>query len=112
MLKSAVRDEDIACRFGGDEFVVILPKASLGDTERRAGTLREGVKSLVAPSSAALYPSVTISVGVAAFPDHGETSQELLAAADRALYLAKASGRDRVMVADSGDMQGIEIAGA
>jgi diguanylate cyclase (GGDEF)-like protein/PAS domain S-box-containing protein len=112
LLKSAIRGEDIACRLGGDEFVVILPKASLADTERRAEMLCEGVRSFVSPASARLFPSVTISVGVSAFPDQGETSEELLAAADRALYWAKAGGRDRVVVANQDGMQGIAIAGA
>ena len=112
VLEGAIRGGDIASRFGGEEFVVILPNASLSDTEMRAEAIRQDVKNLVAPSSGSLFPSVTMSVGVAAFPDHGQTSEELLAAADRALYRAKAAGRDRVAVADSGDLQGIAIAEA
>jgi len=92
--------------------VVVLPNASLVDTERRAEALREGIKALATPSSGADFPPVTMSVGVAAYPDHGQTSEEILAAADRALYRAKAEGRDRVAVADRDGMQGIEIAGA
>jgi diguanylate cyclase (GGDEF)-like protein/PAS domain S-box-containing protein len=110
ILEGAIRGGDIACRFGGEEFVVILPNASLADTQARANALREDVKNLVAPASGNLFPSVTMSVGVAAFPDHGQTSEELLVAADRALYRAKAAGRDRVAVADAGDLQGISIA--
>ena len=112
ILEGAVRGGDIAARFGGEEFVVVLPNASLADTERRAEALREAVKGLATPSSGGLFPPVTMSVGVAAYPDHGQTSEEILAAADRALYTAKAEGRDRVAVADLGEMQGIEIAGA
>ena len=111
-LRSEVRDGDIVCRCGGEEFVVVMPKASLADSEGRAETLRQGVKMLGSSSPGALYPSVTISVGVAALPDHGRTSEELLAAADRALYRAKAAGRDRVEVADEGDGHAIEIAQA
>ena len=110
ILEGAVRGGDIACRFGGEEFVVVLPNASLADTENRAEALCEAVKSVATPSSGGLFPSVTMSVGVAAYPDHGQTSEELLGAADRALYRAKAAGRDRVAVADPGDMQGIAIA--
>ena len=110
ILEGAVRGGDIACRFGGEEFVVVLPSASLADTENRAEALREAVKSVATPSSGGLFPSVTMSVGVAAYPDHGQTSEELLRAADRALYRAKAAGRDRVGVADPGDLQGIAIA--
>ncbi len=112
LLRSAIRVEDIASRFGGDEFVVILPGASLGDTRQRAETLREAVRSIVGGSSTSLFPTITMSVGIAMFPDHGETSEELLAAADRALYRAKVAGRDRVVIADLGEAQGIEIAQA
>ena len=111
-LKAAIRGDDIACRYGGEEFVVILPKASLTDALQRAEALRTGLRSLGDPSSPTLVPSVTISVGVAAFPDHGATSEALLAAADRALYQAKAQGRDRVAVAEIADANEVESTGA
>lgn len=110
-LKAAIRGDDIACRYGGEEFVVILPKASLTDAVQRAEALRTGLRSLGDPSSPTLVPSVTISVGVAAFPDHGSTSEELLAAADEALYRAKAQGRDRVAVAEVSDTHEAESTG-
>jgi diguanylate cyclase (GGDEF)-like protein/PAS domain S-box-containing protein len=106
-LAAAVRGEDIACRFGGEEFVIILPKASLDDTERRAEALREGIKVPVG-EPARLYPTATMSVGLAEFPQHGTSVDELILAADSAMYRAKALGRDRVVVA--GDSEGQPIA--
>ena len=90
---------------------MILPKASLADAVQRAEALRTGLRSLGDPSSPTVVPSVTISVGVAAFPDHGSTSEELLAAADQALYRAKAQGRDRVAVAEISDTHEAESTG-
>jgi diguanylate cyclase (GGDEF)-like protein len=102
LLKIYSRGEDIACRFGGEEFVLILPGASLEVTQQRAEQLRALTKNLQIPSHGRLLPSITLSVGVAVFPDHGASGEDLLRAADRALYRVKAAGRDGVMVADSG----------
>jgi diguanylate cyclase (GGDEF)-like protein len=110
-LKGAIRAEDIACRYGGEEFVVILPKASLADAVQRAEALRVGLRS-IGDEPAVHVPTITISIGVAAFPDHGSTGDELLAAADRALYRAKAQGRDRVAVAEIGTTREIESSSA
>ncbi len=108
-LGSAVRGDDVACRFGGDEFVVILPRASLENTYRRAEVLREGMKGLQLEPSGPPLPSMTISIGVACSPDHGETREQLVHAADVALYRAKARGRDRVVVASDGDVREVEV---
>jgi len=101
LLRTRFRAEDIACRYGGEEFVVILPEAFLDDTRTRAEELREAAKHLhVSPRGRALG-SVTVSVGVAVFPDHGVTGDTLLQAADAALYRAKQNGRDRIEAAGS-----------
>ncbi len=102
-LAGAVRAEDVACRFGGEEFVVILPKASLEDAHRRAEALREGIKVLRLNEPTRLYPTTTMSLGVAAYPDHGTSAEQLILAADSAMYRAKALGRDRVVVAGSSE---------
>src|SRR5258708_6576092 len=94
-----VRAEDIACRYGGEEFVLILPDADLELTRLRAEELCAGTKKLQVIHSGETLGPITISVGVAAFPMHGKSMRELLAAADGALYQAKKAGRDRVMVA-------------
>jgi diguanylate cyclase (GGDEF)-like protein/PAS domain S-box-containing protein len=106
-LGAAVRGEDIACRFGGEEFVVILPRASLADTHRRAEALRAGIKAHPLNEPTGLYPTTTMSIGVAAYPEHGTSAGQLVLAADSAMYLAKGQGRDRVVVA--GGLEGSPI---
>jgi diguanylate cyclase (GGDEF)-like protein len=99
-LQRQTRAEDIACRYGGEEFALILLDASAEDTEERAKLLREDAARLRVEYGHQALGTITISVGVAVFPDHGETAETLLKAADAALYRAKAGGRDRVMVAE------------
>ncbi len=98
-LLTHVRAEDIACRYGGEEFVVILPEASLAMCRSRAEQLWKGVQGLSVNVHGELLRGVTTSVGVAAFPAHGTTMSGLLRAADAALYAAKRQGRDRVEIA-------------
>jgi len=98
-LRTHVRGEDVACRYGGDEIILILPDSSLEDTRSRAEQLREGIKSLGVEYRRQPLGTVTVSMGVAAFPLHGSDKERLLNASDLALYRAKSEGRDRVMVA-------------
>ncbi len=93
-----IRGGDIVCRYGGDEITVILPEVSLEDGRRRAEQLREGVKNLDVTVNGHLLDDITISLGVASFPEHGLTAETLLRAADSALYHAKENGRDYVSV--------------
>ena len=95
LLGSSVRAEDIVCRYGGEEFTVLLPNAGLNEVKVRAETLREAAAALAVPDG----QRVTLSLGVAVYPDHGETAAALIGAADAALYQAKAGGRDRVVAA-------------
>ncbi len=88
--------------------MVILPKASPEDTRRRAEALRMGVRSLRGEHGGPTLSTLTMSIGVAAYPQHGATGESLLRAADEALYRAKAEGRDRVIVA--GTREGRPIA--
>ena len=108
-LGAAIRGEDIACRYGGEEFVVILPKASLDDAYRRAEALRDGIKAGSLDEPTGIYPTATMSVGVAAYPEHGSSAAQLILAADSAMYLAKAQGRDRVVVAGGSEGRPIEV---
>ena len=97
-LASQLRQGDVPCRYGGEEFVLILPGASLEGTRARAERLREAVRLLrVQHRDQALDP-ITVSLGIASYPLHGATADALLRAADLALYRAKADGRNRVGV--------------
>jgi diguanylate cyclase (GGDEF)-like protein len=97
LLKSLIRGEDIACRYGGEEFLLILPGASLEIALERAENVRQAVKEMHLHHQG-LKPA-TLSLGVAVFPDHGDTGLQLIQSADTALYRAKHAGRDRVMAA-------------
>ena len=99
LILSLVRAEDIPCRFGGEEFLLIIPGASLEVTLGRAEQLRLGVKQLHEQHPGKLLHPVTLSAGVAVFPGHGESADVLIRAADAALYQAKREGRDRVVAA-------------
>ena len=94
-----LRGEDVACRFGGEEFVLILPNASLEVTRKRGEELCREAQGMAILHSGKPLGQITISAGVAAYPAHGRTSQELFAAADAALYRAKHAGRNCVVVA-------------
>ena len=96
-LTTNVRAEDIVCRYGGEEFTILLPNANLEETRQRAETLREVIRA----RSGADGRTISMSLGVAAYPTHGDTADALIQAADAALYAAKAAGRDQVVVAAS-----------
>ena len=99
-LQNHVRGDDIPCRYGGEEFLLILPEAPLAIVTQRAAALHAGIKALrIRYQETAL--SVTTSVGVAALPAHGTEIKDVVAAADAALYQAKANGRDQVVTAGS-----------
>lgn len=98
-----VRGGDIVCRFGGEEFAIVLPGASLSITQGRAEALRAIVEDLRFEDPGCPVGSVTISVGIAIFPDHGRNEGALLKNADMALYAAKAGGRNRTMIASQAE---------
>jgi diguanylate cyclase (GGDEF)-like protein len=98
-LKQEIRGGDFACRYGGEEFVVILPEISLEDIRQSAERLREKIKELRVQYGSGVLETITLSLGVALFPENGTTAKAVLHAADEALYEAKDQGRDRVVVA-------------
>ncbi|HVD02157.1 MAG TPA: diguanylate cyclase [Candidatus Dormibacteraeota bacterium] len=98
-VRAHIRSEDIACRYGGEEIVLILPDAPLDVTRARAEMLCSGVAGLRLEHRGKPLGEVSISVGVAVFPRHGVTGEVLLRAADQALYRAKGGGRNRVELA-------------
>jgi len=98
-LSRSVRAEDVVCRFGGEEFVIILPMADLKATRARAERIRSKLRELPVLHQGQSVGMVTVSIGVSAVPQHGTSRNSLLDAADAALYQAKREGRDRVAVA-------------
>jgi diguanylate cyclase (GGDEF)-like protein len=98
-LRHSIRESDIACRYGGEELMLILPESPLEETMRRAEQIREGIKSLKLEHRQLSLGEITASMGVACFPEHGMTKESIIWAADVALYKAKAEGRDRVITA-------------
>lgn len=98
-LQQNICNSDIACRYGGEEFILILPDTHLADTKQRAEHLRDGIKHLTLEYLHQPLGRITISLGVACFPEHGSNGAELIQVADVALYRAKALGRDRVVTA-------------
>ena len=97
--RSQIRGGDFACRYGGEEFTLIFPEMSLANMVQRAERLCEDVKALHVRHQGKELGRITLSLGIALFPEHGATGQALIHAADRALYQAKHKGRDRVCVA-------------
>jgi diguanylate cyclase (GGDEF)-like protein/PAS domain S-box-containing protein len=93
------RATDICCRYGGEEFAIILPESNSEDAAIRANALRSEVKSLRLHYKKEPLGPLTVSVGIAAFPEHSSTSEELLKIADQCLYESKNRGRDVVTVA-------------
>jgi len=101
LLRAATRNSDIACRFGGEEFAVILPGATLLVARNRAEAIRAALESLKIEYEGTPLGPVTVSAGVASMPPHGQDWAYTLQQADRALYTAKQAGRNRVVAAVS-----------
>jgi len=100
LLGENIRSEDIACRSGGEEFVVVLPRTPATTARERAETLRRAVAALAVGHPPHRLDHVTVSIGVAGFPHHASGADELLRIADQALYRAKRGGRNRVVMAN------------
>jgi diguanylate cyclase (GGDEF)-like protein len=97
--RAFVRESDVVCRYGGEEFVLLFPDAPLITALERGETLRAAIALDSVQSSDDGIPPLTVSIGIAVSPDHGETLDALFKAADNALYRAKADGRNRVEMA-------------
>ncbi len=98
---SHVRGEDVACRYGGEEFILLLPGSSLDETCQRAEEMRETVHHMSVDFKGQALGKITLSFGISVYPNHGVTPDVLIQSADQALYRAKSEGRDRVVVAGS-----------
>ncbi len=97
-IKGSIRSIDIPCRYGGDEFAVILPESSLDDAYNVAERMRQKVETEMDSKGIA----ITCSIGVASWPTSGVTKEALLTAADSALYWSKQAGRNQVSLASAG----------
>ena len=98
LISQNVRSEDIPCRFGGEEFVIILPGADMDTARQRAEIFREKFANLNMNFNDQGLGSVSASFGVACFPDNSNNSGELIKNADQALYFSKRNGRNRVSI--------------
>jgi diguanylate cyclase (GGDEF)-like protein/PAS domain S-box-containing protein len=99
MFRKFFRGTDICCRYGGEEFAIVLPESSCQDAAIRADELRAAVKNLRLQYKGQTLGRLTVSAGIAVFPEHGSTCAELLKIADECLYESKARGRDIVTLA-------------
>ncbi|MGO8814386.1 MAG: diguanylate cyclase [Terriglobia bacterium] len=95
-----IRGDDIACRYGGEEFLIVMPDSNLETTTQRADSLNKAVAHLLIEHRGQSLGAVTLSAGVAAYPEHGQSPISVLRSADQALYRAKEGGRNRVCTAD------------
>lgn len=109
LLLQVLRSEDILCRYGGEEFVILLPETDLPESLSVAAKIHERLHAVDMKSGSLVIGRVNVSIGAACYPDHGRTQDELIKAADEALYSAKRKGRNRtepaVPVSDIPDRQ-------
>jgi diguanylate cyclase (GGDEF)-like protein len=101
VLKRHTRVEDVACRYGGEEFLVVLSGCPVDDAYAKAEAIREAIAQLHVFSRGSALPRVTASLGIACYPEDGERMEDLIAAADAALYRAKSSGRNCVAASNA-----------
>jgi diguanylate cyclase (GGDEF)-like protein len=99
LLRSASRKGDIACRFGGEEFAIVLPGATLAVARTRAEDIRSTIEAMRFHFEGETIGPLTVSAGVASMPPHAQDWGFLMHQADRALYTAKQAGRNKVFAA-------------
>ncbi|MES0811002.1 diguanylate cyclase [Roseibium sp. SCPC15] len=106
MLEEACESDQVPCRLGGEEFMVLLPSSSTDAAAIVAEKLREAIEKIVVRYGEKNLPKITISCGVAGYPSHGRLPQDLMKSADDALYKSKDDGRNRVTVASGHSAEG------
>jgi diguanylate cyclase (GGDEF)-like protein/PAS domain S-box-containing protein len=109
LLQRFFRADDVVCRLGGEEFLVILPEASVIDVERRAEELLAAMRRLDLVDHGVRLPKISVSIGLATLGDHGNDAEQLLRTVDAALYRAKREGRDRLVIAEHTGAQVVGI---
>jgi diguanylate cyclase (GGDEF)-like protein/PAS domain S-box-containing protein len=108
LLNENIRSGDISCRYGGEEFVVILPQASLDNTIKRGKQIKHNFETMPLPVGSEQPAFLTISLGISNFPQHGIDRDTILNNADLALYKAKRLGKNRVVAYEEGNGKLIE----
>ena len=101
LLQSSVRNEDIACRLGGEEFILIMPEMDREVAIMRATELLQATRELSVMHEGQILPQITVSIGIAVFPEHSSDPDHLIRSSDTALYQAKHEGRDRYAIAEN-----------
>jgi diguanylate cyclase (GGDEF)-like protein len=101
VLKRHTRVEDVACRWGGEEFLIVLTACTVDDAYAKAEAIREAIAQLHVFSRGIALPRVTASLGIASYPEDGERMENLIAEADSALYRAKSTGRNRIAASNA-----------
>ena len=103
----SMRETNLASRYGGEEFIIILPDTDIKSSMLVAERIRKAVMVMVVPSNTEKpLPQLTVSLGVAAYPLHGQTLEEVIQASDKALYESKRGGRNRVTAASDAGCRG------
>jgi len=101
VLKRHTRVEDVACRYGGEEFLVVLPACPMDDAYAKAEAIREAIAQLCVFSRGIALPRITASLGIACYPEDGQRMEDLITEADSALYRAKSSGRNCIAASNA-----------
>ncbi len=98
ILREHLRKSDISCRYGGDEFVLVLPDSSIADTHERVEQIRKFIREIKMNYGEKILDAVTLSAGIVQTPEQAVNASELLQMADEAMYTAKQAGRDRIAI--------------
>ncbi|MFZ0498874.1 MAG: diguanylate cyclase [Steroidobacteraceae bacterium] len=101
VLKRHTRVEDVACRYGGEEFLIVLTSCSMDDAYAKAEAIREAIAQLQVFTRGTALPRITASLGIASYPEDGDRIENLIAEADAALYRAKSTGRNRIAASNA-----------
>ncbi|MFP4310996.1 MAG: GGDEF domain-containing protein, partial [Nitriliruptoraceae bacterium] len=96
VLQATARESDVVCRYGGEELAVVMVGSDAADAAAAAERMRRSIAHLSHPGNGQAAPALTASFGVAAVPGDATSVEDLIGAADSALYVAKRAGRDRV----------------